>query len=67
MAKIIMDIYALMALVITLAGLAWMLIAPPQSLRADRDGVAYFTPSVIQPETGKDVSVNDLIKNYRGD
>lgn len=67
MAKLVMSIYAWGALVVSLGGIAAMLIAPPQSLRTDRDGVAHFTPKVEHPETGEAVSVNALIRHYRGD
>ncbi len=62
-----MTIYAWGAMIISLAGIAAMLIAPPPSMRTDRDGVPYFTPQVENPETGATVSVNDLIRHYRGD
>lgn len=67
MSKIIMSIYSWGALVISVAGIAAMLIWPPQSLRVDRDGVPHFTPEVEHPETGEAVSVNTLIRHYRGD
>jgi len=67
MSKIAMSIYAWGALLISVGGIAAMLIAPPPSLRTDRDGVAHFTPKVEHPETGEAVSVNTLIRHYRGD
>lgn len=65
--KMTMRIYGWGAMAVTLAGLVAMLIAPPPSLRTDRDGVAHFTPDVKHPETGEAVSVNTLIRHYRGD
>jgi hypothetical protein len=67
MFKIVMSIYAYGALAVSVVGIAAMLIAPPPSLRMDRDGVPYFTPQVLHPETGEAVSVNTLIRHYRGD
>lgn len=67
MSKLVMRVYAVAALAATVAGLAAMLIAPPPSMRVDRDGVAHFTPKVEHPETGEAVSVNALIRHYRGD
>ncbi len=67
MPKIIMMIYSWTALIISLGGIALMLIMPPPSMRTDRDGVPYFTPMVENPETGDAVSVNQLIRNFRGD
>ncbi len=67
MAKIAMSLYSWGALIISVGGIAAMLIMPPPSLRIDRDGVPHFTPLVENPETGAAVSVNDLIRNFRGD
>lgn len=66
MAKIFMRIYVLAALVISLGGLAAMYGAPPQSLRADRDGVPYFTPQVVNPADGSAVPLGTLIRHYKG-
>ena len=65
--KLLMNVYGWGAMAVILVGLAAMLIAPPASLRTDRDGVAHFTPQVEHPETGEGVSVNPLIRHYRGD
>lgn len=65
--KLVMGIYGWGALVVTVAGLAWMFIAPPPSMRVDRDGVAHFTPMVEHPITGDAVSMGALIRHYRGD
>ncbi|MBL4615179.1 MAG: hypothetical protein JKY27_09940 [Magnetovibrio sp.] len=67
MYKSVMSLYAWGALLISVGSIAAMLITPPQSLRTDRDGVAHFTPKVEHPETGDAVSVNTLIRHYRGD
>jgi len=67
MAKWTMRIFAWGALVVSVGGVAAMLIAPPPGFRKDRDGVAYFTPSVENPETGDAVSIQTLIRTYRGD
>ena len=65
--RLFMNAYALAATAATIAGLAWMLVAPPESMRVDRDGVPHFTPQVEHPVTGEGVGVNELIKHYRGD
>jgi hypothetical protein len=66
-AKLFLHLYAWAALGVSVLGLSWMLIAPPPSMRLDRDGVAHFTPDVVHPITGDAVSVNALIRHYRGD
>lgn len=67
MAKVFMSLYGLFALVVSIGGIAWMFIQPPHSTRVDRDGVPHFTPEVLNPATGKGVTVNDLIRHFRGD
>ncbi len=62
-----MHLYAGIALVVTVAGLTAMLIRPPHSTHVDRNGVAYFTPQVIDPATGKPVDLSVLVRHYRGD
>lgn len=65
--KLLMAIYGWGALVVTVVGMAWMFIAPPPSLRVDRDGLPHFTPMVEHPITGEAVSMGVLIRHYRGD
>lgn len=66
-AKILMAAYGWGALAVTVVGLAWMFIAPPPSMRVDRDGVPHFSPKVEHPITGEAVSMAELIRHYRGD
>ena len=66
-AKLFMHLYAWASLAVVVSGLAWMLISPPPSMFVDADGIPYFTPQVENPVTGEGVSVNELIRHYRGD
>lgn len=66
-AKLFMNVYGWGAMAVTVAGLAWMLISPPPSMRVDRDGLPHFTPMVEHPITGEAVSMGELIRHYRGD
>lgn len=61
-----MRVYAGLVTLITLAGLAYVIIAPPESLRVSRDGVPHFTPPVLNPETGKGMPVDDLVRHFKG-
>ncbi|MDQ2089742.1 hypothetical protein [Marimonas arenosa] len=65
--KLIMHAYAWASLAVVVIGLVWLLIFPPPSMRVDRDGVPHFTPLVEHPISGEGVSVNVLIRHYRGD
>ncbi len=65
--RLIMNAYAWASLAAVVVGIGWTLVFPPESLRVDRDGVPHFMPAVVHPITGEAVSVNALIKHYRGD
>lgn len=65
--RLLMNLYGWGSLVVVVVGIGWTLVAPPQSLRVDRDGVPHFTPQVEHMVTGEPVSVNALVKHYRGD
>lgn len=66
-AKLFMNVYGWGAMAITIVGLAYVLIVPPPSMRVDRDGVSHFAPQVMHPITGDPVTLNELIRHYRGD
>ncbi|PLX35119.1 MAG: hypothetical protein C0605_11285 [Hyphomicrobiales bacterium] len=65
-ATYVMRIYAGLVTLLTLAGLAYVIIAPPASLGVSRDGVPHFTPPVLNPETGKGISLDELVRHYKG-
>ena len=65
--RLLMNIYGWGSLIVVVVGIGWTLVFPPDSLRVDRDGVPHFTPEVEHMVTGEPVSVNELIKHYRGD
>ncbi len=59
--------YMLIVATISVVALVYVYAFPPSSMFATRYGVPHFTPKVMHPETGKPVSVNDLVRHYRGD
>ncbi len=61
-----MRIYAGLVTLLTIGGLAYVLIAPPDSLRTNRDGVPHFTPPVVNPETGNGIAVDKLVRHFKG-
>ena len=65
--RLIMNAYAWASLAVVVVGIGWTFVFPPQSLRVDRDGVPHFTPEVEHMITGEPVSMNELIRHYRGD
>ncbi|MFK5913704.1 MAG: hypothetical protein QM484_04945 [Woeseiaceae bacterium] len=54
-------------LIISVASLSYILIEKPAYLNADRDGVPFYTPDVINPDNGKAVSLGELIRHYKGE
>jgi len=53
--------------VLSLASLAYVYVFPPPSMRVTRDGVPYFTPPVLHPETGKPLDLGELVRHYKGE
>lgn len=66
-AGIILRIYVLFVALASVLGLLYIYLNPPPSMRAARDGVAHFTPTVLHTETGEPVQLGTLIRHYRGD
>ncbi len=62
---VVMRLYSLVIAVIVFAGLIYVYAVPPQSMRADRDGLPHFQPEVLNPETGKGVPLGELIKHFK--
>lgn len=62
-----MSLFSGAVAVLTVAGLAYIYAVQPSYLRADRDGVPYFTPKVIHPVTEEAVDMGTLIRHYRGE
>lgn len=66
-ARMLMRIYVAVAVAISLAGLAYVFVEPPESMRVSRYGVPYFTPPVAHPLTGAPIRLEELVRNYRGE
>jgi len=49
----------------TVLSFAYIFWKQPESLRVSREGVPFFTPQVIHPDTGKPVSVDDLVHHFK--
>lgn len=52
---------------LSIASLGYILIEKPDYLRADRDGVPFYTPEVIHPESGEAVNLGELIRHFKGE
>ena len=62
-----MAIFSALILFMTVLGIGYIFVVQPEYLRSDRDGVAYFTPEVENPETGEAIDMGTLIRHYRGE
>ena len=62
-----MTIFAGLVATITVGALAYILVVQPEYLRKTRNGVPYFTPPVIHPETGEPMDLERLVEHYRGE
>ena len=51
--------------IMTVVSITYILLMQPESLRLSRDGVPFFTPDVINPDTGKPISVNELVNHFK--
>jgi len=40
---------------------------PPPSMFVSRDGVPYFTPPTVNPETGEPLEVDRLVRHFKGE
>lgn len=65
--EFLMKAYAGLVTAMTVAVLVYVYVFPPPSLQRTRDGVPFFTPKVIHPETGEAIDMGTLIRHYRGD
>lgn len=61
-----MLIYSTLVGLIGIGGLVYILVTQPAYLHASRNGVPYFTPKVINPQGGKPLDLNMLVRNYKG-
>lgn len=65
-AGMLMRMFVVLSALAVVAGLAWVYVAPPPSLRVTRDGVPHLTPPVAHPVTGEPIPVERLVQHYKG-
>ena len=51
--------------IMTVLSFAYIFWKQPESLHVSRDGIPFFTPDVIHPDTGKSISVDDLVDHFK--
>lgn len=60
--RIVVGLVALLSL----GALIYVYAFPPPSMRVSRDGVPYFTPPTINPETGETLAIDRLVRHFKG-
>lgn len=65
--QIQMVVYSSLVALLSIGAITYIVIKHPRYLHADRDGVPYFTPQVIDPVTNKPVDMRTLIRNFKGE
>lgn len=51
--------------IMTVVSFAYIFWKQPESLRISRDGIPFFTPDVLHPDSGKPIPVEDLIDHFK--
>jgi len=64
--KLLMHFLVAFSAIVVVAGLAYVYVKPPESMRVNRDGVPYYTPPVVNPMTGEAIAVEQLVQHYKG-
>lgn len=62
-----MRVFVAIVALSSLAALAYIHAFPPPSMRVSRDGVPYFTPPTVNPETGKPLEIDRLVRQFKGE
>ena len=44
----------------------YMFTKTPESLKTSKNGVPFFTPDAIHPESGEILSIETLVKHFKG-
>jgi hypothetical protein len=65
-AKFLIQTFVVLVAFLSISVLIYVYSTPIESMRKTRNGVPYFTPPVINPETGKAISVDELVRHYKG-
>jgi hypothetical protein len=66
-ARVLMRLFIALSVIAVGGGLAYVYIAPPESMRLTRDGVPHFSPPVAHPMTGEAIPMERLVRHYKGE
>ena len=60
-------ILSLLITLLTIGCFTYILWKQPPALHMTRDGVPFFTPAVIHPDTGESIPVGTLVRHFKAD
>jgi hypothetical protein len=60
-------LYSISIGIVSLAALIYVYAFPPESMQVSRNGVPHFMPPVTNPNSGESMSLDELVRHYRGD
>jgi hypothetical protein len=66
-ARLLMRLFVAIAAVASAAGLAYVYVAPPESMRVTREGVPHHAPPVAHPLTGEPLALDALVRHFKGE
>ena len=66
MARLLMRFLIAISVIAVLAGLTFVFVKPPQSMKLTRDGVPHLSPPVAHPVTGEAIPLERLVQHYKG-
>ena len=64
--KLQMVLFSSIVAVGGIGSFVYVMVAKPPYLHASREGVPYFTPAVVNPQGGKPLDMNMLVRHYKG-
>ncbi len=66
MVRLLMRFLVAISVIAVLAGLTFVYVKPPPSMKLTRDGVPHLSPPVAHPVTGEAIPLERLVQHYKG-
>ena len=60
-----LTVFSLIAGVLSLTCIVYVIVERPDYLTKSREGTPFFTPPVINPDTGEAIDLDELIRHYK--
>jgi len=59
-------VISILIIIMTVVIFFYMFAKTPESLKTSRNGVPFFSPAAIHPESGETLSIETLVKHFKG-